>query len=210
MNLNCRQGYYTKPHKIGLIYYAVIYAVIVIFSLFNFSYIVFAQENIVKIKDDKGEIAIVSNLKADYSATGSWFPGHLPKKTAEIIGFKVHFKEGRITTEKYIKIPFKEITFIKKLGRAKLEITLNDSSKIIYDGHGSAGGKLSIFGHGSFQQSDSNGTTQQCSDNAQISIGNIKGEEITLDGFSGDSRTTKGIIGKYSIPLDEISILDFQ
>ena len=182
-----------------------IITVVVLFSLFMMQSLVLAKSKVIiaKIKDNKGVIDTVKNLKANYTAGGMWM-GNRPERTTGSMVFVYFEKDGRTTYENKIEISFSKMTSLKYIPKEKkkylkkyiikkkngLTIIIDKKSYVEKDKTGKLIKSITI-----------NGYSQK--------TGESQGQSITLNGLKG-AVEKNGRKGKYFIPIREVSEIIFE
>lgn len=175
------------------------------FTLFFVQHAVNAKskDNIVKIKDVKGVIDTVRNLKAQYTAGGNWL-GSRPERLLEAMIFLLFENEGRTTFENKIEINFSQMRSLKFIPR---ENGIYVNKCIIEKNDGS----ILIISNQSFIEKDNNGKTIKENKLSYYTqkVGSVQGEDITFDGFRGIVEKN-GRKGEYFIPGNDVSEIIFE
>ena len=182
-----------------------IITVVVLFSLFMMQSLVLAKSKVIiaKIKDNKGVIDTVKNLKANYTAGGMWM-GNRPERTTGSMVFVYFEKDGRTTYENKIEISFSKMTSLKYIPKEKkkylqkyiikkkdgLTIIIDNKSYVEKDKTGKLIKSITI-----------NGYSQK--------TGESQGQSITLNGLKGTVEKD-GRKGKYFIPISEVREIIFE
>ena len=162
------------------------------------------------VVDTDGKTYKVEGLKAKYTAGGTWI-GEIPTVIRESLFIVFEITENRVTFEEKLEIPFasvrrfvfkgasvpddlKDIFKRKPIRIEKLDGSIILLSKVLLierDAEGNQVKKLELHKY-SFR------------------VAKTQGQSITLDGFSGRSKTESGKKGDFWILLGETCSIEFE
>jgi hypothetical protein len=164
------------------------------------------------VVDTKGLSTSVYNLKARYEAMGLW-AGEKPIKLESSLDILLKIREGHITTEEILEIPFSSIKKISVLRRWNKSMGFYDEVGDIIERTDGSLIKLTRdhIKATKVEELSAAGTSLKTYINVDYFFRIRSGDEwFYLEGYEGQAVTSTGKTGKFHIQYVEVSTIEFK